>query len=167
VDESAYALDALKRNAALGGADGETIVCVKDDVFAFLTRLERQGASHHASNHASHASSSNGKELFDIIILDPPAFAKSRTQTEDAVRGYREINRKAIALLAPGGILVSCSCSQAVDEWRFKSMIAASARDAGRRLQELSFRGQPADHPVLLGYDESHYLKCGIYGLVP
>ncbi|MDR1178692.1 MAG: class I SAM-dependent rRNA methyltransferase, partial [Spirochaetaceae bacterium] len=96
-------------------------------------------------------------------ILDPPAFAKTRASLESALRGYKEINLRAIKLIRKGGILVSCSCSQAVSESRFKAMIASSAADAGRRLIQMEFRQQSQDHPVLSGYDESHYLKCGCY----
>ncbi|MDR3144756.1 MAG: class I SAM-dependent methyltransferase, partial [Treponema sp.] len=102
-------------------------------------------------------------EGFDLIVLDPPAFAKSRSALEGALRGYKEINLRAIRLLAPGGVLVTCSCSFALDEGRFKRLIAEAAADAGRRLVQLDFRYQAPDHPILLGYDESLYLKCGYY----
>jgi 23S rRNA (cytosine1962-C5)-methyltransferase len=101
-----------------------------------------------------------------MVILDPPAFAKSRDALEGALRGYKEINLRAIRLLNPEGILVSCSCSQALSEGRFKAMTASAAADAGRRLIQLEFRQQSPDHPVLLGYDESHYLKCGCYRIM-
>jgi 23S rRNA (cytosine1962-C5)-methyltransferase len=98
-----------------------------------------------------------------MVILDPPAFAKTRSTLTDALRGYREINLRAIKILKPGGILISCSCSQALDEGRFKGMIADAAADAERRLIRLDFRYQAPDHPLLVGYDESLYLKCGVY----
>ena len=98
-----------------------------------------------------------------MVVLDTPAFAKSRSALGEALRGYKEINLRALRLISPGGILVTCSCSQALDEAAFRRMIAASAADAERRLFELDFRYQGADHPILVGYEESRYLKCGIY----
>jgi 23S rRNA (cytosine1962-C5)-methyltransferase len=144
VDASAAALETLKVNAWLNGVE-DTVETLEADVFDLLPRLERQ------------------KEKYDLVILDPPAFAKSRTVLTEALRGYREINRRAIGLLVKGGVLVTCSCSQALDEGRFRQMIALAAADAERRLHQLEFRYQGADHPVLAGYDESLYLKCGIY----
>jgi 23S rRNA (cytosine1962-C5)-methyltransferase len=147
VDSSGVALETARRNAALNGV-AEKLQTVQADLFDFLPGLERS------------------KEKFDLIILDPPAFAKSRSALEGALRGYREINRRAVALLAPGGILVTCSCSQALDEGRFRRMIAEAAGDAERRLFLLDFRYQAPDHPILAGYDESLYLKCGFYRAV-
>ncbi|MDR2404339.1 MAG: class I SAM-dependent rRNA methyltransferase [Spirochaetaceae bacterium] len=144
VDASRSALDLIPINAELNGV-AERITTVKADIFDFLPRLE------------------DSKERFDLIILDPPAFAKSRSALEGALRGYREINLRAIRLLAPGGVLVTCSCSFALDEGRFKRLITEAAADAGRRLVQLDFRYQAPDHPILLGYDESLYLKCGYY----
>jgi 23S rRNA (cytosine1962-C5)-methyltransferase len=108
-------------------------------------------------------SAQRNKERFDLVILDPPAFAKTRSTLSDALRGYREINLRAISLLKPGGVLASCSCSQALDDVRFRYMISGAAADAGRRLVMLDFRHQSADHPALAGYGESLYLKCGFY----
>jgi 23S rRNA (cytosine1962-C5)-methyltransferase len=82
---------------------------------------------------------------------------------EGATPGYKEINLRAKRLLAKGGLLVSCSCSQAMDEIRFKRMITDAATDAERRLIQMDFRYQAPDHPILAGYDESLYLKCGFY----
>jgi 23S rRNA (cytosine1962-C5)-methyltransferase len=79
------------------------------------------------------------------------------------LRGYKEINLRAIKLVRPGGIFITCSCSQAVDEILFKLMITSAAADAERRLIQIDFRFQSQDHPVLAGYDESLYLKCGFY----
>jgi 23S rRNA (cytosine1962-C5)-methyltransferase len=98
-----------------------------------------------------------------MVILDPPAFAKSRSSLEEALRGYKEINLRAIKLVRVGGVFVSCSCSQAVDEILFKRMIAEAAADAERRLVQIDFRFQAQDHPILAGYDESLYLKCGFF----
>jgi 23S rRNA (cytosine1962-C5)-methyltransferase len=144
VDVSAAALEGLRRNAVLNGVAGR-ITAVEGDVFDILRKFERQ------------------KEKFDMVILDPPAFAKSRTQLGQAIRGYKEINLRAMKLLRRDGILITCSCSHALDEGRFKRMIAEAAADAERRLIQLDFRYQGPDHPVLVGYDESLYLKCGFY----
>jgi 23S rRNA (cytosine1962-C5)-methyltransferase len=147
VDVSASALETAKKNAALNGIAG-LMATVEADCFDFLRSAER------------------AKQEYDLIILDPPAFAKTRPVQEKAIRGYKEINLRAIKLLAPGGVLVTCSCSQAVDEGRFKRMVAEAATDAERRLVQLDFRFQAHDHPILLGYEESCYLKCGIYRAV-
>ena len=144
VDSSATALETLKKNAALNGVS-ERIKTVEADVFEYLRAAERR------------------KERYDLIVLDPPAFAKTRPSLEGAIRGYKEINLRAISLLKPGGTLVTCSCSQAMDEIRFKRMVAEAAADAERRLIQLDFRYQAGDHPILMGYDESFYLKCGFY----
>jgi 23S rRNA (cytosine1962-C5)-methyltransferase len=144
VDASGEALRVLRENAALNGLENR-IEALEADVFEYLRSAERKG------------------ESWDMLILDPPAFAKTRSALSGALRGYREINLRAIRLLKPGGILVSCSCSQTLDEGRFNRMIAEAAADAERRLIRLDFRSQAADHPVLAGYDESLYLKCGVY----
>jgi 23S rRNA (cytosine1962-C5)-methyltransferase len=144
VDVSAAALEAVRKNAALNGVT-DRITTVEADVFEYLRSCERN------------------REKYDLIILDPPAFAKTRSSLENALRGYKDINLGAIKLLNPGGVLVSCSCSQALDEVRFRYMIAEAAADAERRLIQLDFRYQTADHPVLVGYGESLYLKCGYY----
>jgi 23S rRNA (cytosine1962-C5)-methyltransferase len=147
VDVSAAALEMVRKNAALNGA-ADHIETVEADLFNLLPAYER------------------AKERFDLIILDPPAFAKSHSALEGAIRGYKEINLRALKLLSKGGVLVTCSCSQAMDEGRFKRMIAEAAADAEVRLQLLDFRYQAADHPILVGYDESLYLKCGYYRVV-
>jgi 23S rRNA (cytosine1962-C5)-methyltransferase len=144
VDTSRAALDMARRNAALNGV-ADHINTVEADVFDYLRAAEQR------------------KETYDLIILDPPAFAKSKAVLSNALRGYREINSAALKLLKSGGVLVSCSCSQAVGPERFAQMIADSAADADRRLVQLDFRFQAADHPVRVGYGESLYLKCGFY----
>ncbi|MDR0600322.1 MAG: class I SAM-dependent rRNA methyltransferase [Treponema sp.] len=148
LDASAPALELARRNAALNGLgkpDAPALETLEADAFTFLSRAERR------------------RERYDLIILDPPAFAKNRSALEKAVQGYREINLRSMRLLARGGILVSCSCSQAMEEARFKRMIAAAAAAAERTLVQLDFRSQPPDHPIRVGYDESFYLKCGFY----
>jgi 23S rRNA (cytosine1962-C5)-methyltransferase len=144
VDESAAALETARKNAALNGVE-DRLAVAQADVFEYLRSAQRN------------------KERFDLIILDPPAFAKTRSALGDALRGYREINLRALSLLKPGGVLVSCSCSQALDDVRFRYMISGAAADAGRRLVMLDFRHQAADHTALVGYGESLYLKCGFY----
>ena len=147
VDVSAVALETLAINAELNGV-GSSVKTVEADVFEYLRAAERK------------------KERYDLVILDPPAFAKTRASLDGAIRGYNEINLRAISLLKPGGILVSCSCSQSLDETRFKRMVTEAAADAERRLIQLDFRYQAPDHPILTGYDESYYLKCGFYRAV-
>ncbi|MDR1636363.1 MAG: class I SAM-dependent rRNA methyltransferase [Treponema sp.] len=144
VDSSTSALEALKVNAALNGVEDQ-VRTVEADIFDFLREAERRRA------------------VYDLVILDPPAFAKTRSALEAAIRGYKEINLRAIKLLRPGGILISCSCSQCLEEGRFSRIIAEAAADAERRLYLLESRSQAPDHPVLVGYDESRYLKCHIY----
>jgi 23S rRNA (cytosine1962-C5)-methyltransferase len=147
LDTSAAALEGARNNAALNGVAGR-ITAIEADIFDSLRGMERR------------------KEHFDMVILDPPAFAKSRTALSEALRGYKEINLRGIKLVRRGGILVTCSCSQALDESRFRRMITESAADAECRLVQLDFRCQAQDHPVLAGYDESLYLKCGFYRVV-
>jgi len=144
LDTSLPALETAKKNAALSGAD-DRVTVIETNVFDELRNLVRR------------------KEQFDMVILDPPAFAKSRNSIDEALRGYKEINLRAIKLIRPGGIFISCSCSQAVDEILFKRMISEAAADAERRLVQLDFRFQAQDHPILAGYDESLYLKCGFF----
>jgi 23S rRNA (cytosine1962-C5)-methyltransferase len=144
VDSSGPAIAAVRRNAELNGVL-DRITGVEANVFDLLRSYERS------------------KERFGLVVLDPPAFAKSRSALEGALRGYKEINLRALRLLDRGGVLVTCSCSHAMDEERFKDMVADAALDAGKRLRLLEFCYQAGDHPILLGYDESLYLKCGFY----
>src|SRR5262249_45995423 len=104
---------------------------------------------------------------YDTIILDPPAFAKNRESVEGALRGYKEINNRAMRLLRPGGILITCSCSHHVSEAMFAEMLAEAANDAGVWLRVLERRIQAADHPVLLSVPETLYLKCFILEIIP
>jgi 23S rRNA (cytosine1962-C5)-methyltransferase len=101
-------------------------------------------------------------ERFDTIVLDPPAFTKSRATVKSGARGYKEINLRALKLLNPGGVLITCTCSYHLSEELFLDIIRRSALDARRRLQIVERRGQSSDHPVLLGVPETHYLKCVI-----
>ena len=97
---------------------------------------------------------------YDTVVLDPPAFAKSKRDLDAALRGYKELNLRALKMLRPGGILVTCSCSYHVSQSNFLEMLAAAALDAHRTLRVLEVRGQAKDHPVLLSVPESSYLKC-------
>ena len=100
------------------------------------------------------------KKSFDTIVLDPPAFAKNRSHIEAAIRGYREINLRALRLLKSGGILVTSSCSQVIDETLFLNILNQAAADAGRNVQIIQKRTQGQDHPMLLSMPETYYLKC-------
>lgn len=102
---------------------------------------------------------SEGKK-YDTIVLDPPSFAKNKGAVDAAVRGYKEINLRAMQLLRPGGILISASCTHHIDESEFESMLDSAAADAKRRVQIVEKRGAGVDHPVLLGLRETRYLKC-------
>ncbi len=140
VDASQSAVDTAEANARRNGLeDRMEFVCA--DVFELLPRLEEQG------------------ELFDLVILDPPAFAKSRAAVKAAARGYREINRRGMALVRPGGFLATCTCSHFMTPELFRQTVALAARDARRRLLLAEERAQAPDHPVLWGADESAYLK--------
>ncbi|MEO8727042.1 MAG: class I SAM-dependent rRNA methyltransferase [Acidobacteriaceae bacterium] len=103
---------------------------------------------------------SDSGEKYDTIVLDPPAFAKTRRKSEEALKGYKELNLRALKMLASGGVLVTCSCSHHVAEADFLLMLLAAANDAKRRLRILERRTQAVDHPVLLGVPETQYLKC-------
>jgi 23S rRNA (cytosine1962-C5)-methyltransferase len=97
---------------------------------------------------------------FDTIVLDPPSFAKNKGAIEAATRGYKEINLRAMALLKPGGTLITCSCTYHVNEEAFEAMLDSAAADVKRRVQIIEKRGAARDHPVLLGLRETRYLKC-------
>jgi 23S rRNA (cytosine1962-C5)-methyltransferase len=140
IDVSAPAMERARRNAELNGI--QNLEFIEGNVFDELHRLESEG------------------ERFDTIVLDPPAFAKNRLSREAALRGYKEINLRAIRLLRSGGVLITCSCSYHVSESMFAQMLADAARDARRPLQILEKRTQSRDHPILLTVPETHYLKC-------
>ncbi len=142
VDSSAGALDTAKRNASANGLSN--IEFREADVFELLS------------------SYSSGRRSYDTIVLDPPAFAKSRNQIEAAARGYKDINLRALRLLGPGGILVTCSCSHHMSEAMLLEIVAEASLNAGRTLRVLERRTQAQDHPILLTVPETHYLKCVI-----
>jgi 23S rRNA (cytosine1962-C5)-methyltransferase len=103
------------------------------------------------------------REKFDVVILDPPAFTKSRRAVEGAARGYKEINLRALKLIPPGGFLVTASCSQHMSPELFRAVVADAAADARRRLRLVEYRTQAKDHPVLLTAPETEYLKFFIF----
>jgi 23S rRNA (cytosine1962-C5)-methyltransferase len=103
---------------------------------------------------------SEAGERYDTIVLDPPAFAKTKSSIDAALRGYKEINLRAFHLLSPGGVLVTCSCSFHVDEATFERTVLQAASDARRSVQVVERRGAARDHPTLLGVPETRYLKC-------
>ena len=142
VDSSGPALATARINAEANGI--ENIEFREADVFDLLT---------------AHAS---GRRQYSLVVLDPPAFAKSRRNVEAAITGYKEINLRALRLLPPGGILVTCSCSHHVSEAELLELVAQAALDAGRTLRVLERRTQAQDHPILLTVPETHYLKCVI-----
>ena len=109
---------------------------------------------------------SSARRQYSLVVLDPPAFAKSRRNLDPAITGYKEINLRALRLLAPGGILVTCSCSHHVSESMFLELIAQASLDANRTLRVLERRTQAQDHPILLTVPETHYLKCLILEVV-
>ncbi len=105
-------------------------------------------------------------ETFDVVILDPPAFTKSRHTVESAVRGYKEINLRAMKIINKGGFLITCSCSHHIDPDLFMDIMYDASIDAKRRLRQIEFRTQAKDHPVLLASEETQYLKCAILQVV-
>ena len=142
VDISADAVAAARRNASLN--EVENVDFIEANVFDLLRELEAAG------------------DRFDVIVLDPPAFAKNRASLKAAIRGYKEINLRAMKLLNPGGVLITCTCSYHVSEELFLHIVAEAAIDAHRRVQLMEKRMQATDHPVLVGVPETYYLKCVI-----
>src|SRR5689334_2947988 len=140
IDISAVAVAAARKNAALNNLSN---VEFRDaNVFDALRELETAG------------------ERFDAIVLDPPAFAKNRASLKAAIRGYKEINLRALKLLHPAGVLITCTCSYHISEEFFLEILNQAGIDARRRMQLIEKRMQAADHPVLLGVPETYYLKC-------
>ncbi len=147
VDASDLGCDQARENAALNGLEGvATFQCA--DVFELLPELEKKG------------------EKFDVVILDPPAFTKSRASIKKAVTGYKEINLRGMRLVKDGGYLATCSCSHFMDEELFLKTIGDAARDAHKRLRQVEFRQQAMDHPILWGGSASYYLKFVIFQVV-
>ena len=144
IDSSGTAVFAAGENAARNGFAGRWEGKAAD-LFAELRELAASG------------------RRFDLVVLDPPSFAKSREGREGAMRGYRDINRMGLSVLAPGGVLATASCTQLVDVAKWKEALRAAAADARVDLELLATGGQPPDHPVLLGVPETGYLKFAVY----
>ena len=147
VDASELAVEQAAKNAALNGVqDRAKFIC--RDVFELLPELEKQG------------------EKYDVVILDPPAFTKSRNSVKNAIKGYREINLRAMKLVKDGGFLATCSCSHFMTYELFTETIGQATRNVHKRLRQVEFRTQAPDHPILWAADESYYLKFYIFQVV-
>ena len=146
VDSSRPALEVADQNAALNRRDQSQpeIEWIEANAFDLLKDYSASG------------------QRYDTIVLDPPAFAKSKRDLDAALRGYKELNLRALKMLRPGGVLITCSCSYHVSQAEFLEMLADAARDARRTLRLVEVRGQSKDHPVLLNVPETAYLKCVI-----
>ncbi|MCI9121950.1 MAG: class I SAM-dependent rRNA methyltransferase [Oscillibacter sp.] len=147
VDVSASAVEMARANAARNGLS-QVMDCVEANVFDLLPALEKE------------------PPRYDFIILDPPAFTKSRKTVANAMSGYKEINYRAMKLLPRGGYLATCSCSHFAEEAAFLSMLQSAARDADVRLRQIEARQQCADHPILWGVEETNYLKFYLFQVV-
>ncbi len=146
VDSSRPALEVADRNAALNRRDIEWIEANAFDLLKDYSSANRR---------------------YDTIVLDPPPFAKSKRDLDAALRGYKEINLRALKMLNPGGTLVSCSCSYHVSQANFLEMLGSAALDSHRTLRLIEVRGQAVDHPILLNVPETSYLKCVIASVTP
>ena len=144
IDASETGIRQAEENARLNGLEDRVrFKCA--DVFDILPKLEEKG------------------EKFDVVILDPPAFAKSRSSVKNAVKGYREINMRGLKLVKEGGFLVTCSCSHFMEQELFERTIREAAKSAHKRLRQVEFHTQAPDHPILWAADESYYLKFYIF----
>ncbi|MEN2984313.1 MAG: class I SAM-dependent rRNA methyltransferase [Dictyoglomaceae bacterium] len=144
VDSSNFALELAKKNTEINGFSNK-VEFIEENAFDLLRKFQKEG------------------RFFDVVILDPPAFAKSQKDLENAIRGYKEINLRAMKIIRDGGFLITCSCSQHVTLEIFQKIIESASYDANRILRLIDFRSQAKDHPILLSHPESLYLKCGIY----
>ena len=144
VDASELAVHQAEENAKLNGLE-DRVKFICEDVFELLPELEKKD------------------EKYDVVILDPPAFTKSRNSIKNAVRGYREINLRAMKLVKDRGFLATCSCSHFMDYELFTQTIGQAARNAHKRLRQVEFRTQAPDHPILWGAGDSYYLKFYIF----
>ena len=147
VDVSEAAVEMARRNADINGVS-DRMDCVAANVFDLLPQLEQQ------------------PKRYDFIILDPPAFTKSRKTTQRAMTGYKEINYRAMRLLPRGGYLATCSCSHFATEELFLKMLRSAAKDAGVQLRQIEARQQCCDHPILWGVEETNYLKFYLFQVV-
>ncbi|MEI6613568.1 MAG: class I SAM-dependent methyltransferase, partial [Chrysiogenales bacterium] len=134
-----------RENVTLNGFAEMDFTFSQDDAIKILKEMSRAGVSK------------------DIVILDPPAFVKARSKVQEAKRGYKEINLRALKMIRPGGFLISCSCSHFLEKDGFIQVIMDAARDAGRRIKLIEFKTQPYDHAVLLPLFQSDYLKCALF----
>ena len=157
VDSSRPALEMAEKNAALNGQilNGKEMEWIEANAFDLLR--DYAGGSRDTGRHA--------RRKYDTIVLDPPAFAKTKRDLDKARSGYKELNLRALKMLAPGGILVTCSCSFHVSAADFLEMVADAARDAHKSLRLLETRTQAKDHPILLNVPETSYLKCLIFSV--
>lgn len=147
VDASQLAVDQATENAKLNGLENNVkFIC--EDVFKLLPELEKQG------------------EKYDVVILDPPAFTKSRNSIKNATKGYREINLRGMKLVKNGGYLATCSCSHFMSYELFTKTINQAAHNAHKRLRQVEFHTQAPDHPILWAADESYYLKFYVFQVV-
>ncbi|MDE5872855.1 MAG: class I SAM-dependent rRNA methyltransferase [Lachnospiraceae bacterium] len=144
VDASELAIKQAKENARLNFLE-DRVHFVCDDVFDFLPRMEQEG------------------KTYDVVILDPPAFTKSRSSIKNAVKGYREINLRGMKLVRDGGFLVTCSCSHFMDYELFTKTIHQAANNVHKRLRQVEFKTQAPDHPILWAAEESYYLKFFVF----
>lgn len=144
VDASQLAVDQASENAQLNGL-GDRVHFECADVFDLLPKLEQEG------------------QKFDVVILDPPAFTKSRNSIKNAVKGYREINLRGMKLVKDGGYLATCSCSHFMNPELFTKTIREAAANVHKRLRQVEYRTQASDHPILWAADESYYLKFYIF----
>lgn len=147
VDASELAVHQAQENAKLNGLEN-AVEFLCEDVFELLPELEKEG------------------KKFDVIILDPPAFTKSRNSVKNAVKGYREINLRAMKLVKDGGFLATCSCSHFMDYELFTQTVGQAAKNVHKRLRQVEYRTQSPDHPILWAADESYYLKFYIFQVV-
>lgn len=147
VDVSEFAVACARENARRNGLS-DVMECVAANVFDLLPQLEQQ------------------PKRYDFIILDPPAFTKSRKTTQQAMTGYKEINYRAMRLLPRGGYLATCSCSHFATEELFLKMLRSAAKDAGVQLRQIEARQQCCDHPILWGVEETNYLKFYLFQVV-
>lgn len=144
VDASQLAVDQATENAVLNGLD-KRVKFICEDVFELLPKLEAAG------------------EKYDVVILDPPAFTKSRSSIKNATKGYREINLRGMKLVKDGGYLCTCSCSHFMSYELFTQTIGQAAKNVHKRLRQVEYRTQAPDHPILWAADESYYLKFYIF----
>ena len=142
---SAEYMKQARENVALNGFGEDTFTFTQEDAIKKLKEMSKAGVRK------------------DIVILDPPAFVKSRARLKEAKRGYKEINLRALKMIRPGGFLVTCSCSHFLSRDDFITVIQDAAQDAGRRIKLVEMKGQPYDHAVLLPLFQSEYLKCALF----